>query len=191
MADLLAGIFDVPPFSEQQFRILFHLRGMCDDLVILIDHFDIDQESIQTSKRVVIGVKEALDPRNLLSPWIHANQDRIGWNNTTLIRLLSGYAKNIVSYPILTEDEIKELLSIIDEFLHELDNFELDDFDFVRDSCRHYLSDQKFILERFHLFGWKYGVHSLKELLYLYFFFLNRKRQKMKKIQNTRHFSSN
>lgn len=168
-ADFLALTFETTAYSREFFKVLFVIMEKIDELINIVDEIPIDISFIVTAKSMINEIALPLNPAGLQSSWNSGRSTRISAQKHFSLGMLSGYVKEKIRYPKLSEQESNELSIILDDLKSAIAQTDLNEVDFVRDAAINYIEESKFIVKRLHFFGWRYGIYSLKELVLLYF----------------------
>lgn len=166
----LASFFSVRPWSPEFYQILFCIVERISSLMALVDLLEMDSDL----------KKRAISHLEILSGAFHLNAISNIWNpqgpgfqllrreDTAAVMMLSPQIRTKISYPKLSDAELKDILALVDELSGWLGEQQLIEQDFIRQSIIEGLSNFRFRLERIKWLGWGYTLESLREVVGAY-----------------------
>jgi hypothetical protein len=164
----LSQKFEVEPWSLDFYRIVFNVverANYIKDLVKSIpDSSHIADDAIQHIDQLLIGFQ----PKSMNSSWNSFGVKYINPANIQPIKMLSPFIRGKVRYPELSPDEINEILGLVEQLIEWLEDKQLSDNDFIRESLIEGLKSFYFRLERLRWLGWGYTVSSLRDVISAY-----------------------
>ncbi len=166
----LASLFQVTPWSADFYRIIFTIIERADYVSRFVETLDTDQDTKDEIEYAISRIKSAFNLQTLGSNWNNSGIGRtlLGDSYSRVLKTLSIHMREKVSYPKLTEDEIKEILSEIDDLDSWLNEHQLVEQDFIRQAIVEGLSQFRFRLLRLTWLGWGYTIESLREVVGAY-----------------------
>jgi len=164
----LAERFEVQPWSAEFFEIVFIIIQRTHDLERLLRGADVFQSVVDGGANHLAQIRLAFAKQSLQARWTDAGKHYVGAAHSSPVRMLSGSIPKACRYPKLTSEETEELVGMVKKLLGWLQDHQLSEKDFIRESLIEGLERFLFRLERLRWFGWGYSVESLREVIGAY-----------------------
>ncbi|MEZ5922654.1 MAG: hypothetical protein R3C60_15075 [Parvularculaceae bacterium] len=165
----LARHFKVDPWSEEFYRILFCILGRINEVQSLVSVIDADDDLKNECVGHLNGIKAAFNQNALAANWKPpGGPHHLRRENSQPIKMLSPQFRAIAPTPKVDEKEQRALLEQTDELLSWLQNHQLREQDFIRQSIIYGLLQFKFSIEKLRWVGWGYSLKSLRDVIAAY-----------------------
>jgi len=168
-AEGLSELFGVEAWSSEFYQIIFAISHRVDELASITDTLRLDDDQRQEAKEGLRTIQMAFRPEGLLNVFNHSQRMYLSPEQIKPLSLLSAVIRPIRSYPKLDENEKADILAMVSDLLGWLEDRQLSEQDFIRQSLVEGLKQLKFRLERITWLGWGYTLQSLRDVIAAYF----------------------
>lgn len=167
-ANHLAQKFGVSAWSAEFYQIIFTVSKRIDDLVAIVDGFEMDDDFKKDAVSHLNAIRNAFSQSGLNNPWSHTEEHYLNPTNVQPIKMLSPFVRKFNQYPKLDEPEVQQLVAEISALKGWLTEHQLADHDFIRQALLDGVTHLQFRLERIGWLGWGYTLESLREVIAAY-----------------------
>lgn len=164
----LAKTFSVDPWSAEFFQIAQSIVNRTIALEQLLESVNIKKAVLDGAKLHLAQIRQAFDLSSLSNQWAQRGLAHVRSEHSSPIRMLSAGIPQQYGYPKLTTDEANGIIDLVDQLLEWLQDAQLSEKDFVRQSLIEGLKQFRFRMERLQWFGWGYSIQSLREVITAY-----------------------
>ncbi|HBY43108.1 MAG TPA: hypothetical protein DEH03_05380 [Brevundimonas sp.] len=164
----LAEKFGVQPWSKDFFQILFVIAERCALLQSIVETLEIDDDYRAGLVANIADIMEAFSSGSTRNPWQNYGYTKVGEVNVGPLKAISGLVRQQVAYRKLSDDEIAELEEQVAALLTWLQEHQLAEQDFIRQSLMEGLEHMRFRMARLTWLGWGYTLESLREVIAAY-----------------------
>jgi len=165
----IAELFGVAPWSADFYELVFAISKRMNGLQSVISNIsELDSDLKSQAVDHLEVIKQAFSQGGLNSTWSHSIQHYISLEHVNPIKMLSPSVRAVQPYPKLNAEEQAELLSVVDELLIWLRDFQIKEQDFIRQVIIDGLEQFRFRVERVSWIGWGYTLESLREVIGAY-----------------------
>lgn len=168
-SDHLARHFQVEPWSYEFYQILFCVVERANQIKELVGNLPDASHIAPDLSAHIDDLLCGFQPGSMMNRWDQSGANYVHSRNIQPIKMMSALLRAHVSYPALTPDEREEVLGHVAELVSWLEEIQLSERDFIRQSIIDGLKQFSFRLERIEWLGWGYTVTSLKDVVGAYF----------------------
>lgn len=167
--DYLAAKFNVDPWSVEFYKIIFCIIERIEEVQSISDTLEIDDDIKSNLKNNFSEIRRAFSKESLVGNWKpNGGPHFLRRENTGPIMMLSPLMRQKVTIPLLSPDEIQELLTEVQELEAWLNEHQLVEQDFIRQAIIDGLENFRFSLEHLNWVGIGYTLKSLREVIGAY-----------------------
>ena len=159
---------DVEPWSPGFFQIVFELLKRMDFLIEEVKQLPFDEELKEDTLQSIFQIKNVFISEHVLKLSCEQIGQTVSGSALTVLRMLSPYIRERVSYPVLSDEEIKAVIADVKQLLGWLEEQQSDDQEFLRQAMIEGLQSFVFRLERLEWLGRGYALEGLKDVLLAY-----------------------
>lgn len=164
----LASSFGVQ-FGETNFyRILTIISDRIDLINEIIKKIDLDDDLRQEALQHTNGISQLFNPRHINDPWNQISDDTLSDLNIRPIKMLSMQARELIRYPELSKEEIKDIKDLSENLLSWLNDHQLAEYDFIREAIIRGLREFLFSIEKLEWVGRPHTLRSLQSIVSAY-----------------------
>lgn len=169
-ADYLAGKFSVKKWSAEFYQLVFAITKRFDDLAAIVKQLDMDEDLTKEAVAHIRSAQNAFGEAGLRNQWKHAEENYLTPANLGPIKMLSPHVRAKVSYPKLSEEELKQVIAEVTQLKDWLVEHQLAENDFIRQALIEGVEQLLFRLDRIGWLGWGYTLDSLRDVISAYMF---------------------
>jgi hypothetical protein len=166
--EFLATQFDVDAWSTEFLIILSCIVERADFLIAIVNDLELDSDFKQEASSHIQSIKNVFNLNALSNNWNGYAIKHLGAHNVQPLKMLSPMVRQKVSYPKLTDEELEDLLSDVDQLSAWLNEHQTKEQDFIRQAILDGLTRFRFRLERVGWVGWGYTLDSLRDVIGAY-----------------------
>lgn len=161
----LAGKFDVEPWSTEFYKITSCIMERVDLVAGIVHKSDLDVRNKVAATNRFKAYKSAFAVESLINPWNNGPGGLLAMRDQgSSLGLLQGTIRPVISYPQLSSEEIDELIGLIDGYLEDLEESDVD-LPFVRQAIRDGLLAFRFQLKYVKWMGSGYLLSSFRAVV--------------------------
>jgi hypothetical protein len=167
-ATYLADKFGVEPWSTEFFKVIACIFERADQVAAVLKQSRLDEDTINTAIEDITAFKAAFTAGSLNSSWNTAGQGLTAMrDHGKRLGFFQDTVRAVVNYPKLTDEEIREFISLIDAYLSELKQ-SADEHPFVRQAICDGLTAFQFQLRYIGWMGTGYALMAFREVIFVY-----------------------
>jgi len=158
----------VQPHSTTFHEIIHTIHARADLLTSIFDRLPVDDADRTELQRDLAQIKSSFSGNIYRMKWQQLCDGHLKAEYVRGVAAVSPLVKTVCQYPKLSNDEVNDLLSSVDQLLEWLRGYQLEDQDFIRQIIIDGLEAFRVRLKHLGWLGWGYTVQSLQEVLTAY-----------------------
>lgn len=166
----LSEKFEVTEWSSDFYRIISTIMDRLIYLQKIVENLDIDEDYKFEMVSHINEVSMAFSASALQNAWASFGAEKVSAANVQPIKILSPLVRQNFSYRKLSQEELSELILTVEELLGWLNDHQISQQEFIRQSLVEGLEQLRFRLQKLQWLGWGYTLESLKEVIAAYMF---------------------
>lgn len=164
----LADHFGVEVWSLEFYQVIFAIVQRIEAVRSYLSNMAGFEHLIADLNPHLDALKNGFTTNSLQNQWDQLGSQYVSSEHIQPLKMCSAFLRSQVSYPDLSVDEREQVVAIAQDLLGWLQEHQLEEDDFIRQSLMEGVQHFIFRMERLEWLGWGYSLESLKSVVMAY-----------------------